>query len=266
MILLVKEISVRRISPRAHKTKRIIVYACDQCGRIFERKFQRKCLNDRQFHLCSYECMGKSRSAGGIACEYQLRSRDMKVWHEHVKNTLQRRYNVDNPGCIEWVKRKKIETFRQRYGVDHPQQIPDVKRRTLETHAKNAHSWMSAPEKEVRLILEELFGVSDVKVQQLLEHKWSIDFYITSINTYVQFDSVYWHGLDRPIELIKASSGKRDRAIYLKWIKDRELDDYVVKQGIRLVRITDVEFDADPRACLLRIVGNSNGSTLHRSS
>jgi hypothetical protein len=47
--------------------------------------------------------------------------------------------------------------------------------------------------------------------------KWNVDFYIPSIDTYVQLDGVYWHGLDRPVEVIKESKESksvRDQAIY----------------------------------------------------
>jgi hypothetical protein len=122
--------------------------------------------------------------------------------------------------------------------------------------------WMSKPERGFRYVLEQKFGREDVMVQQLIKRKWSIDFYVMSINVYVQFDGVYWHGLDRSIEVIKASTQPRDMSIYKKWVKDRELDAYAIKNGMTLIRVTDIEFKADPQACLFRIVGKSDGTSL----
>lgn len=262
MILEVKEVAVERTSPRAAKTKRVIVYRCDQCGCTYEGKYTKKFLADRQYHFCSVRCLGVSRSHGGVAVEFQLASRDMDLWQASVQQSLLRRYGVTNPSSLEWVKQKKIATTRAHYGVDNPQQDPEIKRRTIETHASHGRNWMSKPEKEFRLVLEDLFGKDDVRVQVLLERKWSVDFYIRSIDTYVQFDGVYWHGLDRPIEVIKSSMNKRDKAIYDKWVKDREFDAYVAKRGLRLVRVTDKEYVTDLRSCLFKI----QGSPCHVSS
>lgn len=82
---------------------------------------------------------------------------------------------------------------------------------------------------------------------------WNIDFFIPEINTYVQFDGIYWHGLDRPIEKIKRSKTKRDESIYRKWLTDQEQDHWFAKSEKKLVRITDVEFQKDPFACLRKI-------------
>lgn len=70
-----------------------------------------------------------------------------------------------------------------------------------------------------------------------------IDFYIESIDTYVQFDGVYWHGLDRPIELIEERKNSHDQEIADRWHKDREQDEWFKAKGLKLVRITDQVFD-----------------------
>lgn len=251
MILGVKEIQVVRTSPRACKTKQVIVYRCDQCQREYEGKYQKSYLTNRQFHLCSYDCLGNSRRTGGVAVEHQLQSRDMKLWQTRLKRTLKKRYGVENPSSLDWVKQKKVETTRLHYGVDNPQQHSEIKRRSIETYAKNNFDvWISKPERAFGELLCAKFGKENVKIQQLIERKWSIDFYIKSIDTYVQFDGVYWHGLDRPIDIIKASSKSRDQGIHRKWTKDRELDAYMCEQNMRLIRVTDVMFRENADACL----------------
>lgn len=83
---------------------------------------------------------------------------------------------------------------------------------------------------------------------------WNVDMYVPDIDTYIQFDGVYWHGLDRPVEEIKNSNTKRNIAIYKKWTIDREQDEWFLKVSKRLVRITDIEFKKDEDACLQRIL------------
>lgn len=85
---------------------------------------------------------------------------------------------------------------------------------------------------------------------------WNIDFFIPEIETYVQFDGEYWHGLDRPIEEIKESTTKRNKSIYRKWLLDQEQDCWFAKSRKRLIRITDVEFQKDRISCLRRIERN----------
>ena len=265
MIVEVREVQVDRTSPRAAKTKRVIVYRCDQCDCVYEGKYTEKFLSNRRFQLCSSMCLGLSRKLGGIACDYQLAQRDMQSWQANMQATVLEKYGVTNVSMLDDIKRKKVQTFQVRYGVDNPQQIPEVKQRTIETHASHGRNWMSKPEKEFRIVLEDWLGKDDVRVQILLEKRWSVDFYLKSLDTYVQFDGVYWHGLDRSLDEIRSSNMKRDQAIHGKWIKDRELDAYVAQMGLRLVRVTDVEFKTDPRACLLKIAG-IHGTPLHHST
>lgn len=58
--------------------------------------------------------------------------------------------------------------------------------------------------------------------------------FIPSINTYVEVDGSYWHGLDKPYEQLGVDQRK-------KFDNDRRLDEHCNQCGIRLVRITDSE-------------------------
>lgn len=71
---------------------------------------------------------------------------------------------------------------------------------------------------------------------------WIVDFYIKSIDTYVQFDGVYWHGLDRTLKELKASKSPRDIMIRKARARDRKQDRWFKANGKRLVRVTDREF------------------------
>ena len=253
MILEIKTVKVDRTSPRARKEKKVIIYECDQCKSVFEGKYQKKFLTNRKFHLCSYECLGKSRSVKGVALEYQLESRDMKKWHSSMTKTLKKRYSVENVSSLDWVKDKKVDSTMRNFGVSNPLKCKEIQQRVISTRLKNEEKvkmWISKPERKFRELLNEEFGKDNVKIQRLIEKKWSIDFYVLSIDTYIQFYGVYWHGLNRPIEEIKQSSKKQDITIYGKWCKDREFDEYASKNGLRLVRITDKMFKEDPGLCI----------------
>jgi len=88
------------------------------------------------------------------------------------------------------------------------------------------------------------FGQDDVERQVIIPGtRWLIDFYVRSIDTYVQFDGVYWHGLDRPIEVIARGITERDVQIQHKYLTDRAQNDWFKAHGKYLVRITDEEFE-----------------------
>jgi hypothetical protein len=77
---------------------------------------------------------------------------------------------------------------------------------------------------------------------------WEFDIHIPSIATFIQVDGEYWHGLDRPLEAIAASSRPQDVSIHKTHIRDREQNVHCQQHGIRLVRITDREVIALEKA------------------
>lgn len=83
-------------------------------------------------------------------------------------------------------------------------------------------------------------GVDNVE-RQVRVHKWPIDFYVKSIDTWIQVDGVYWHGLDGQLEehRKRAALDKRSRIIVYKWETDRRQEQWFAERGMRLIRITD---------------------------
>ena len=57
-----------------------------------------------------------------------------------------------------------------------------------------------------------------------------------------KFDGVYWHGLNRPIEIIKESLTPRDHTIYRTWERDRLQEKWFYDHDLKLIRVTDLEF------------------------
>lgn len=203
--------------------------------------------------------------------EHALQSPELMI---KFKRTMQERWGVEQPMASSELCARQVATMRKNWGVDNTWDIPHVRQalmsgsiakygvpypmQNVEFQKKwfaqrDGISWMSKPEKQFRVLLEEKYGKENVMVQRLVERKWSIDFYVKTIDTWISFDGVYWHGLDRPIEDIRESVKPRDVAIYAKWVKDREFDAYVVSHHLRLVRITDQEFESDPHACILKL-------------
>ncbi len=161
---------------------------------------------------------------------------------EKAKRTNLERYGVENPTQCKATMEKRTQTCLKKYGVEHASQLAVVKRKVHETMKRNGiyANKISKPEKRVVDILKSHFGDNDIEQQRYL-NDWSIDVYIKSIDTYVQIDGTYWHGLDRSIELIKDSMSKRDRVIYETFLRDQKQIEWCAKSNIKLVRLTDKE-------------------------
>jgi hypothetical protein len=186
------------------------------------------------------------------------------------KATCLEKYGVDNPAKAQIIKDKESHTHKakskeqkekslekrkltnlKKYGVAFPMQISKVKeafdwssayKKSIETKKKNkTGTWSSKIEVIIKDALCEIFGKDDIQEQVKLNNRWTVDFYVMSQNLYLQVDGVYWHGLDRPIDIIKEFKSSKDRRILQTFIKDREQDQWAKTNNIKLFRITDEE-------------------------
>ncbi len=166
-----------------------------------------------------------------------------------MRQTNRTRYGVSWHTQSQNFATKARETWQENYGVDHPMKSEEVKakydfydlwRKAHETKKLNG---TYATSKAESLFYEQLIRIFDVvKRQASIQHErgtWLIDFYLPDIDAYVQFDGVYWHGLDRPLCVIKESTVPRDLMIRRRYNADRIQDAWFRKQGLTLVRITD---------------------------
>lgn len=197
----------------------------------------------------------KSKRRATVLARYGVDS-TLKVdeFREKRRSTMLERYGAENPAQSPQIRSRIRKTCLLRYGTEEPLASPIVRAKIKNTK-ENGHrvpvEWISKMERLFGALFVERFG--DVRSQVRIDKKWFVDFYIVPIQTYVEFDGAYWHGLDRPIDAIRWSGSDRDRQIYAKWLRDRALDDYATKNGIKLVRIVDNEFKMDPARCLDKV-------------
>lgn len=166
---------------------------------------------------------------------------------ERARQTNQEKFGVDwHTQSKNFVDKSKL-TWEERYGVDHPMKSSEVKakydftaswRKAHETKKRNGTYASSQVERWFHERIVRLF--ENVETQVRVEHEtgvWLIDFQVRS--TYVQLDGIYWHGLDRPIDVIRASEKPRDKAIVRAYDHDRQQDAWFKAHGLKLVRVTD---------------------------
>lgn len=180
---------------------------------------------------------------------------------KQTQKTMTERYGVDNPQKNTLIRKRSVETHRsrygqvenpegysaitkkrkqtclERYGVEHPHQSPIIQQKMFSSMKGNR--FVSKVELRCLTGLKAIFG--DVQ-QQVSVNGWMIDFYVPFIDTYVQFDGLYWHGLSLTEDERNNPKTKRQADIVRKWNKDREQEVWFPSNNKRLVRIREDEF------------------------
>lgn len=158
----------------------------------------------------------------------------------------------------EAARRKRKETCLSRYGVEVASSSDEVKLKISiansrpgvcsqrhETMKKNGSYGKSKTEDEFYSVLCNAFGSDNVDRQVTLpETRWPIDFYVKTIDSYVQLDGVYWHGIGRDVDEVAEHKTKRDVTIHRKMLTDLTQCEWFKANGKILIRITDKEFKA----------------------
>lgn len=206
-----------------------------------------------EYSMQSEEVKEKSRSTCleryGVEC--QLQTQHAK---ENAVRSFREKFGVDRPMLSEEFREHMRECCRNKYGVDYPLQSDVVKMSVdWKSARQKAHETMKREGTYGKSVAEDhfyealccVYGANDVE-RQIDMNGWSIDFHVVSIDTYVQFDGVYWHGLDRPIEAVRECVSSRDGIIARTWEIDREQERWFREHRLRLVRVTDEEYRNSP--------------------
>jgi hypothetical protein len=231
----------------------------------------------RQHHHCQ-AC--RSKQNWSTACrEKRKRTCIEKYGHENpfqsekTQKTLLERYGVGNVFQAEVVKEKSKKTLLQNHGVRHPLQSAIIREKFSQTmiekfgvpHALQSAeikskmdftaAWVKQHESAKKNGLygcrtsivendffEELVRLFGTVERQVIVNERSIDFYVSSIDAYIQLDGVYWHGLTKTAEELQASCKKRDKQILVMIQRDEAQNKWFAENNLLLIRITDLEF------------------------
>lgn len=246
--------SIQKISEFNRKIQYWIL-RCDQCQNNFEKRKRGFKPEKAQHHFCSRKCYKKAISSGGIL-DYIARMlairngihpfEDPEVLQKRTQTWI-KNYGVDHPWKSSDVREKNKQTWLKKYGYDNPASSPQIKKKIdqaalhlkgHQTRKREGTYTRSKIENNFYKTLCNIFSQNDIE-RQVIINGWSIDFYIKSIDVFVQFDGVYWHGLNRPIEVIKEFKKSRDKTIFGTWLRDIKQNEWFTQQKMTLVRITD---------------------------
>lgn len=168
-----------------------------------------------------------------------------------IKETLLEKHGVEHSSLIPGIGEKRKQTYRERTGYEHPFKTPAslAKLRSPATNIKR-HETMKRNDTYGKSTVEDtayetLLQTFPNTQRQVNINGWAIDFYVPEVDTYVQLDGVYWHGLDRPRSIIEASQSPRDKVILSTLIRDKQQNIWFAAHDLKLVRFTDQQQIAD---------------------
>lgn len=273
--MFIKRIEFEGTSKSGSRCKRVLLqFSCDTCSAIYEKSPGKTSKTKSGFTFCSNICKFAAHEKNAILNEEAKKTSLerygneipmlVKSVKEKKKQTHQVNSGVDYPMQLEANKAKRratnlerygkeetfqvekfvnarAETWLKRYGVPYVPFPPDAAEKSKLSMVLMPQKWSSKIELEFYDALCENFGTNDI-VHQKWINGWPLDFYVKSLDTFIQFDGVYWHALDSPLEEIRKSSLPRDIARVQKWERDRKQDAWFSLNNKRLIRITDKQW------------------------
>jgi hypothetical protein len=261
--------------PSLKKTYVYLKFSCDECGKIYEKKPGNVSKTKSGLTFCGRKCRNLSCSKKGkglmkfitektvyeiYGVKHVMSIDDVKRKRKELfierygadvkqapgTNEKRKRTNFERYGfeetfqCKEFVE-KRAATWLENYGVPYHPFPENAYMLTQQSMTNYPEKWASREEIKFKDILIEKFGKANI-IHQKWINNWPIDFYIVSTNTYIQFDGVYWHGLDTPIEKLSTLTGIRNKARYAKFLADQKQNAWFKENNLNLIRLTDVQF------------------------
>jgi hypothetical protein len=156
------------------------------------------------------------------------------------------------------LNKKRLKTFNEKYGVENPMQIESVKdkfdfiavnKKGNETKRKNNTFNKSKAEDVIYNLLKQHFGKQDIIRQYISEqYPYNCDFYIKSIDTYIEFNGTWTHGThpfnensEHDLEIVKQWENK-NKPFYKNAIHNWTILDVTKRNIAKQNKINFIEF------------------------
>lgn len=228
-------------------------YGCDNPNKSPEVMAKRRATTLKKYGCEDY--LGTKEARNGLR-EYSMKTygtehfmQSPEFMHDVFEQGFINKYGVSNPQKVEAVKAKVRATCMVKYGVDNTLKTP--KAREAFYLALNNNTCLSSKiEDEFFACLQGHVGSLGYTAQHQINirDRWLVDFYIPEIDTYIEFDGVFWHGINKTIEELQEQVDKSKsktgiwKAVLNKKHKDSKENKWFKVCGKKLVRITDEEY------------------------
>lgn len=195
---------------------------------------------DRRVSKMSSEPVRQRISQGQLQVS-ERKSKSMKRHWSNPKNRKRRCEAQKRAQSKPGVQERKSKALRS----------PAAQKKRFETMKRNCSFKKSKPEDLIYVALCEAYSPSNVK-RQVPVNGWFMDFYVKSIDAFVQFNGDYWHGLDRPIEKIRESDSYRDKEIVKTWDRDCKRKAFFQERNWKLIILTYDDVDMKNKSVSLQ--------------
>lgn len=195
--------------------------------------------------------LNKQRESTYVEHFGQVNPMHVETTKARKRATMIERHGVEQfPSSPAFLEKRKV-TWKERYGVIHNSQDPKINEKmriaAAETISKKSaqHRFVSKGERFFHKLLQERFG--EVR-SQVRVYKWPIDFYVPSLDMYVQYDGLFWHGHTLTEEKLQ-----KWPVILRKREIDQEQNEYFKREGLRLYRVSDAYAKGFPDSVLAEL-------------
>lgn len=197
-----------------------MILRCDVCGK--ERRDHRnvRLVSSKPRHYCDLTCHRIAMQSGNVADEARRSTCKETYGHDYALARPESLARASEAGKALTAKQKRWDT----------------RRRNLQSLAIQLSRGLTLcrSRSEVEFLDALAMKLNTTYQPQAYANGWFIDGYFSSHDAWIQFDGVYWH----------SSPGAQ--------AKDRAQDEWFALQGMRLLRITDVEWKRDRAAAVER--------------
>ena len=150
--------------------------------------------------------------------------------------------NVNTEFGIIHVKKCLIK----KHGVEvaTEKEIDRIKKFLLTLSKRDWNSNFSKEEDMLYEYLISIFGRNEIERQKKI-HFWSIDFYVKSIDLYVEYNGSFWHGKKYNAEEIKRkinNNSKIYKSILNRIISDKNKITYFANKNLDILFVEDLDF------------------------
>lgn len=199
--------------------------SCDYCGVIKEVGYKEYLKNhDEELGDCCVKCR-PIKYEHTMLERYGVKSSSLvPSIREKIIATNREKYGCDWQQQSSLVREKSKKTMIEKYGCEHALQAEEFLNKCMETKSKNGKNPTSKPQKELANILLEMYGNCELERPC---GRCSLDCVVIIDDTFidVEYDGWYWH---QDIQ------------------RDRRRDNFVQKQGYKILRIKSNKKDDLP--------------------
>lgn len=189
---------------------------------------------DYLFQTEYFKIAARKTCLARFGVKYHVQRQDMR---EKIGKNL-KRYRS------EWK-----ESMMRNHGVDSPFKMPSTRKLCISDSAINKKratmrrnkTWKSSKPED--RLYEKLVKKYPSTQRQAPAGRWSMDFYIPEIDTYINLNGIYWHGRNRTENELISSVSTQDKVILETQRRDKKREAWFKERNLKLVIVWEDEIE-----------------------